>query len=85
MILMYFACFNSQDDCMYTRINCFMFGFLILILGIQGLCNILNDTIQSNENIKSYSAGFVVGGLSLVTISLLKCGEKDKEVSYINL
>ena len=82
---MYFECFNSRVGSIYARVNCFMFGFLILIFGIQGICNLFNAAIQTQEYIKSYSIGLIGGGIVLIMFSFLKCGERNREMPYINL
>ena len=81
---MYFSCFNTSDGSIYLRVNMFMFGLIIFILGIQGICDIFNEKIQSYENIESMSIGLIIGGGTLITLAFLKCEEKNIPV-YINI
>lgn len=75
--------YKLDDECLRLRISLCFVGFLFIILGIQGIMEIYNHTIQNINNITLYSSLFIVIGFILLTGGIVKCiGQPEIDKRY---
>ena len=67
------ALYTSESPYLRARLTGTYAGFLFIILGIQGVLEIYNTSIQSINNIKLYSILMCVFGILFVIISTIRC------------
>ena len=80
---MQIALYTSESPYLRARLTGTYAGFLFIILGIQGVLEIYNKSIQTINNIKLYSVLMCVFGIIFVIICTIRC--VDNNVYYDSL
>lgn len=81
---MYIDCFDTQLSSFRIRINLFVVGIILLILGVQSSSQMFNQTIQNYKHIKILSGALLSLGVILILIPFIYLNKK-KDYIQINL
>ena len=77
--------YTCEDPYLRLRITGTYLGFLLFILGIQGILYIYNTAILSIPHIRLYSILMLVLGIIVILFSLIRCVREIHNTYYDSL
>jgi len=82
---MYLACFDTKKHFFRTRINILVVGIILVVLGIQSVTQIFNESIQDYKNINILTIVFLTLGPFLIIISFIYLDKQKEDYIQLNL